>query len=152
MGSQQGERADPARDVESGHSPHRAGGQAQFIDRPLPLVDDDELADVLSWAAAHLDRAIDVRELSRRAHLSRRTFDRRFRDALGTSPLDWLQHQRVLEAQRLLESTDLPVEQIAGRVGFSSATALRPHFRRVLGVSPLDYRRTFREQSAPSPR
>jgi transcriptional regulator GlxA family with amidase domain len=125
--------------------PHRSGGQAQYIQRAVSDPDgSSDLAGALLWAVAHLHEPLDVGTLARRAHLSRRTLDRRFRDELGTSPLAWVLHQRVLEAQRLLESTDLTVDAVAGRAGFSSGMALRPHFRRVVGVSPQDYRRTFR--------
>jgi transcriptional regulator GlxA family with amidase domain len=125
-------------------SPHRSGGQAQFIDNPLPRQTGAELTDVLAWAIDNLDASLDVQALSNRAHLSRRTFDRRFREVTGTSPLDWLLHQRVLEAQRLLEGSDLTVDTVASRVGFSNAVAMRPHFRRIVGVSPQSYRQTFR--------
>jgi transcriptional regulator GlxA family with amidase domain len=76
--------------------------------------------------------------------MSRRSFDRRFREVTGTSPLQWLLHQRVLRAQELLETTDLSVDAVAGRVGFATGVTLRPHFRRVVNVSPQAYRRTFR--------
>jgi transcriptional regulator GlxA family with amidase domain len=75
--------------------------------------------------------------------MSRRSFDRRFRELTGTAPATWLTHQRVLHAQRLLESTPLSVEEVARSCGFSSAAALRPHFRRLVGVAPATYRGTF---------
>jgi transcriptional regulator GlxA family with amidase domain len=125
-------------------SPHRSGGQAQFRENPLPTQAGAELSDVLAWALDNLDAGLDVQSLSNRAHLSRRTFDRRFREVVGTSPLDWLLHQRVLEAQRLLEGSDLTVDTVASRVGFSNAVAMRPHFRRIVGVSPQSYRQSFR--------
>jgi transcriptional regulator GlxA family with amidase domain len=124
--------------------PHRAGGQAQYVDVPVPDPAGDELGDTMAYALEHLDQALDVEALAARAHLSRRTFDRRFRAAAGISPLQWLVHQRILRAQRLLEQTDLPVDAVARRVGFTAAVSLRPPFRRIVGVSPQDYRATFR--------
>ncbi|MFC4911395.1 GlxA family transcriptional regulator [Actinomadura gamaensis] len=125
--------------------PQRSGGQAQYIERPFPEPGtDDPLAPVLEHAVRNLhDPALDVDALARRAHMSRRSFDRRFREATGTSPLQWLLAQRVLQAQRLLESSDLPIDAIARQVGFTNGVALRPHFRRVVGVAPQPYRDTF---------
>jgi transcriptional regulator GlxA family with amidase domain len=125
--------------------PQRSGGQAQYIDHPLPdRHDGDDLSEVMTYALEHLDARLDVTTLAERAHLSRRTFDRRFRAVTGVSPLRWLLHQRILHAQRLLEDTDLPIDAIARRVGLATAVSLRPHFHRVLGVSPQAYRDTFR--------
>ena len=101
----------------------------------------------LTWALGRLDQALPVETLARRAQMSRRNFDRRFREITGTAPLTWLTHQRVLRAQQLLESTRLPVEEVARRCGFSSAAALRPHFRRFTGSAPAAYRSTFGEPS-----
>lgn len=132
-------------------APHRSGGQAQFAEPPLPrsgrAVDADaEVESAVEHAMAHLgDAALDVDALAARAHMSRRTFDRRFRGVVGDSPLQWLLHQRVLRAQRLLESTDLPVDAVARSVGFTDAVALRPHFRRLVGVAPAVYRGAFQE-------
>ncbi|MBG0825340.1 helix-turn-helix domain-containing protein [Planomonospora sp. ID91781] len=124
--------------------PHRAGGQAQYIDHPVPApAAGDPFGDVLDWALRHLDRELSVDALAARALMSRRTFDRRFRRATGTTPAQWLLHQRVLHARRLLETTAEPVEQVARRSGFASAVALRPHFRRQVGVSPTAYREAF---------
>jgi transcriptional regulator GlxA family with amidase domain len=93
----------------------------------------------------HLDDpGLDVDALARRAHMSRRTFDRRFRAVVGDSPLQWLVRQRVLRAQRLLEATDLSVDEVARSVGFADGVSLRPHFRRVVGVPPQTYRQSFR--------
>jgi AraC family transcriptional regulator, transcriptional activator FtrA len=123
---------------------HRDGGQAQFVAAPVPDdPDDDTLAPTLDWAIAHLDEPLTVEDLARRALMSPRTFARRFRAATGTTPLQWLLRQRIVHAQHLLEATDLPVELIASRCGFGSATALRVHFRRATGTNPLAYRRTF---------
>jgi transcriptional regulator GlxA family with amidase domain len=124
--------------------PHRSGDQAQYVETPLPVLDrGDPVGETLTWALSRLDRAIPVGLLARRAQMSRRTFDRRFREITGAAPAAWLTHQRVLRAQQLLESTRLPVEQVARQCGFSSAAALRPHFRRFVGTVPAAYRATF---------
>jgi transcriptional regulator GlxA family with amidase domain len=122
--------------------PHREGGQRQYVDRPVP-VEADTLAGTLVWMLDHLDQEVSVDELARRAHLSPRTFARRFRAETGTTPHHWLTGQRVLAAQRLLEETDQPVETVATLVGFGSASVLRHHFGRRVGTTPNDYRRTF---------
>ena len=125
--------------------PQRDGGQAQFVDAPLPAApQDDPIGRTLDWAIAHLDEPITVEEMARQAYISPRSFARRFRASTGTTPMQWLARQRVLHAQRLLESTDLPVEVVAQRCGFGTATGLRTHFRRLAGTSPVAYRRTFR--------
>jgi transcriptional regulator GlxA family with amidase domain len=124
--------------------PHRDGGQAQFLPTPVPPdVDGDELAGVLTWMLEHLDEQLRVEELAARAAMSSRTFTRRFRELTGTSPARWLRHQRVVRAQELLEATDLTIDAIATRVGFSSAANLREHFASVLHTTPSAYRRRF---------
>ena len=129
--------------------PHRDGGQAQFVDLPVPECDaDDPIGAVLGWMLEHLDAAISVEALARRSNMSPRTFARRFRAVTGTTPHQWLLSQRVLLAQRLLESTDTPVERIASQAGFGSAANLRQHFQREVGTSPLAYRRTFGSNEA----
>lgn len=125
-------------------SPHRTGGQAQFIERPLPAMDASEsLEDVRAWALDHLTEPLDVATLAARAGVSPRTFARRFVAETGTTPLKWLHGQRVLEARRLLEHTDLPIEQVAAGAGFGSAPSLREHFRRATRTTPTAYRRAF---------
>lgn len=125
--------------------PHRDGGQAQFVDEPLPdLPATDPFVDTLSWIQEHLDHPITVADLARRSAMSPRTFARRFRATTGTTPKRWLLRQRVLLAQRLLESSDHPVELIARRSGFGTAANLRQHFQRFVRVSPNTYRRAFR--------
>ena len=125
--------------------PHRAGGQAQYVEAPgSELAEGHPVIDAASWAMANLGRPVDIDELAGRAFMSRRGFDRRFRELTGTSPLRWLLHQRVLRAQHLLETTALTVDAVARAVGFGSAVTLRPHFRRLVGVAPQVYRETFR--------
>jgi len=124
--------------------PHRSGDQAQYVETPLPVLDEtDPVGETLAWALGRLDQALPVECLARRAQMSRRNFDRRFREITGTTPAAWLAHQRVLRAQQLLESTRLSVEEVARQCGFSSAAALRPHFRRLVGTVPAAYRATF---------
>ncbi|GLW71811.1 hypothetical protein Kpho02_41100 [Kitasatospora phosalacinea] len=121
------------------------GGQAQYIDQSLPEeIGNDPLAEVVTWALENLNQQFDVEVLAARAYMSRRTFDRRFRTLTGSAPLQWLITQRVLQAQRLLETSDLSVDDVARRCGFRSPVALRGHFRRQLGVSPAAYRTAFR--------
>jgi transcriptional regulator GlxA family with amidase domain len=123
--------------------PHREGGQAQFVDRPLPQATSDTVTGVLSWMERHLDRELTVEELSARAHMSPRTFARRFQQETGTTPYRWLLGQRVLLARELLEGTDETVDVIAVRAGFGSAATMRHHFGRWTGTTPQSYRRTF---------
>ena len=125
-------------------APHRDGGQAQFVERPLPACDGDGLERTRAWALEHLDRPLDVATLAHHAAVSERTFARRFRAETGTTPLQWLLRRRVLEAQRLLERTDLAVEDVAARCGFGTAASLREHFGRVTATTPSGYRRAFR--------
>jgi transcriptional regulator GlxA family with amidase domain len=122
--------------------PHRDGGQAQYIDTPLP-VEADTLEPLLEWMVEHVDQDVSVADLAARSLMSERTFARRFRAETGTTPAAWLTRQRVLRAQELLERTDAPVEEVARRCGFGTAAALRHHFTRTLGTNPLAYRRTF---------
>lgn len=124
--------------------PSRDGGQAQYLTTPVPVdCDDERLADVIGWARANLDRRLTVPDLAGRALMSPRTFARHFKDATGTTPRAWLLGQRLHRAEELLETADLPVEEVAQRVGFGTAAALRTQFVRRRGVPPRDYRRTF---------
>ncbi|WP_433544127.1 GlxA family transcriptional regulator (plasmid) [Streptomyces sp. CA-294286] len=123
---------------------HRDGGQAQYLAAPVPEDSEDErLAEVLGWARAHLHEPLPVTELARRAMMSRRTFARRFTAATGTTPHAWLRGLRLSRAEELLETTRLPVEEIARQVGYGSAAVLREQFVRRRGVPPRSYRRTF---------
>jgi len=130
--------------------PHRDGGQAQYINRPLAERPGGSLADLLDWMALNLDRTLTVAELADRAHMSPRTFARRFTQETGTTPLRWLTGQRILLAQQLLEDTDDTVDAIADRVGFGNAAALRHHFRAGRNTTPDAYRRLFRGPAAPA--
>lgn len=124
--------------------PHRDGGQAQFVDTPLPHCDaGDSLAMALEWIQEHLGTTLSVETLAAQAAMSPRTFARRFREVTGTTPHRWITRQRVLLAQRLLESTDFTVDHIADLCGMGTAANLRLHFDAVVGVSPGSYRRTF---------
>ena len=129
--------------------PHRDGGQAQFIQQPMPLGGaDDPVGGVLGWALEHLDEPMSVDDLAERAAMSPRTFARRFRQVTGTTPHQWLLNQRVMLAQRLLETTDEPVELVASRCGFGTAASMRTHFQRVVGNAPLAYRRCFQDEAS----
>jgi AraC family transcriptional activator FtrA len=123
--------------------PHRPGGQAQFIQAPIPSDVDGGLGALLSWALERLDEPLTVTDLARTARMSERTLTRQFRAATGTTPLQWLLTQRVHRAQELLETTELGVDQVAARTGLGTAATLRRHFHRTLGVPPDAYRRSF---------
>ncbi|WP_455678430.1 GlxA family transcriptional regulator [Streptomyces arboris] len=122
---------------------HRPGGQAQFIDQPMPATDDRGLAPVLDWARERLDEPLTVEDLARQAAMSPRTLYRRLQAATGVTPLQWLLNQRLRLAQSLLESTDLPISRIGELSGLGTANNLRHHFLKQIGVSPSDYRRAF---------
>jgi transcriptional regulator GlxA family with amidase domain len=124
--------------------PWRDGGQAQFIERPVPSVDGQSTAPARDWALRHLDRPVDVARMASEARMSVRTFNRRFRDETGRSPGAWLIDQRVQHARHLLEATDLAVDEVARRAGLGTGASLRQHLRAAVGLSPLAYRRTFR--------
>jgi AraC family transcriptional regulator, transcriptional activator FtrA len=126
-------------------APHREGGQAQFIERPTPtaLAAAGSLEGTRRWAAERLHEPLDVAAMARHASVSPRTFARRFREETGTTPLQWLLGQRVREARRLLEETDLPIDAVAWQAGFGTAASLRDHFRRATATTPTAYRRSF---------
>jgi transcriptional regulator GlxA family with amidase domain len=127
---------------------HRDGGQAQFIERPVPTLADDSLEPTRAWALERLGEPLTVAAMARHACVSERTFARRFVAETGTTPLQWLLHQRVLLARDRLETTSASVDQIAGECGFGTAANLRIHFRRVLATTPTAYRRTFAQSVA----
>lgn len=128
--------------------PWRDGGQAQFIERPVPRSSTASTAATREWALARLHDRLSLADLAAHAAMSVRTFTRRFRVEVGMSPNRWLVQQRVERVRDLLESSDLPVESVAYEAGFGSAASLRQHIRAALGVSPTAYRRTFRMAGA----
>jgi transcriptional regulator GlxA family with amidase domain len=123
--------------------PHRDGGQAQYVRDAARSPIAGGLAPVLQWATAHLHQNLRVEELADRAAMSARTFARRFLEQTGTTPHQWLMHQRVISAQRRLEKTDESVDRVAEAVGLDSAATLRQYFSRVLRTTPTAYRRQF---------
>lgn len=123
--------------------PQRDGGQAQFIDKPLPVSTSLSLAPVTDWVLQNLRLDLSVDQLAARAHMSPRTFARRFKADFGTTPAAWLGRQRIIHAQRLLEQTDLGLDAIAYECGFGSAAVLRQNFSRALGTTPTAYRARF---------
>jgi transcriptional regulator GlxA family with amidase domain len=126
--------------------PHRDGGQAQFVDEPMRDASDGDLfGDTLAFMEQHLGEVCTIDDLAARSAMSPRTFARRFRAATGTTPHQWLTRQRVLLAQRLLETSDESIDRVAERCGFGSAAALRPHFQRIVRTSPMAYRKCFFE-------
>jgi AraC family transcriptional activator FtrA len=128
--------------------PHREGGQAQYIEQPMPVDGSPNLGPAMDWARAHLELPLTVENLARRAQMSPRTFARRFRETTGTTPLQWLCAERVRRAQDLLENTDDTIDRIADMCGLGSAQRLRTHFARINDVTPHEFRRTFRAQAA----
>ena len=124
--------------------PHRDGGQAQYVQSPVASgPSEGPLTETLEWACANLEESLTVERLAAHASMSARTFARRFREVTGTTPLKWLLNQRILAAQRQLETLNVPVEWIARNCGFGTSATLRLHFKRVVGVSPTVYRKTF---------
>ncbi|MGH3301689.1 MAG: helix-turn-helix domain-containing protein [Streptosporangiaceae bacterium] len=130
-------------------APQREGGQAQYINAPMPELDSSSLfADTVTWLQEHLNEPVTVEELAARSAMSPRTFARRFLASTGTTPYQWLLRQRIQFAQRLLEMTDLPIDSVAETSGFSTAANLRKHFSRTVHTSPQAYRRTFQARQA----
>jgi len=126
-------------------SPHREGGQAQFIEAPVAAaIDDDRITRSIAWALTHLDQPITVESLARYARMSTRTYLRHFKQSTGTSPIRWLITQRIQASLPLLETTGTPIEQVATAVGFDSAVTYRHHFAAALRTPPSAYRRAFR--------
>ncbi|GAA4235292.1 helix-turn-helix domain-containing protein [Actinomadura meridiana] len=129
--------------------PHRDGGQAQFVTTPAPAPTENPLADLFPWVMRRLDQPLTVTDLARQARMSPRNLGRHFRSTTGTTPLRWLLTQRIRRAQELLELTDDGVDVIAAATGMGTATTLRRHFNRTVGVPPDAYRRTFRARTGP---
>ncbi|MFG1923659.1 GlxA family transcriptional regulator [Cryptosporangium sp. NPDC048952] len=124
--------------------PWRDGGQAQFVERPMPAVSDASTGPTRAWALEHLDEPLDLAKMAAHAGMSVRTFTRRFRQETGQAPGTWLTAHRIERARHLLEETDLSVDRIAHRAGFGTTASLRSHFATSVGTSPGAYRRTFR--------
>lgn len=122
---------------------HRSGGQAQYIEAPIAVRPEESLAPLLDWMRAHLDEPLTIPALARRANLAERTLIRRFQATTGATPIKWLTEQRVLRARELLESSTMPVEQIARECGLGAAATFRRHFSLSVGVSPSAYRHAF---------
>jgi transcriptional regulator GlxA family with amidase domain len=129
-------------------SPHREGGQAQYVRRPVPEPRTSSTAAARSWALEHLHLPLTLRDLAAREAMSTRTFTRRFREEVGISALQWLTQQRVERARQLLEESDLPIDRVAAEAGFGTAASLRQHLQASLGISPSGYRSTFRVEAA----
>jgi transcriptional regulator GlxA family with amidase domain len=128
--------------------PQRDGGQSQYIAFPVHEHYADSFAEVTDWMLENLREDLTVEQLARRALMSSRTFARRFRADMGTTPAAWLNRQRIIRAQHLLEATDLSLESIASQTGFGAAAVMRHHFLKVLQTTPTNYRRTFGERAA----
>jgi AraC family transcriptional activator FtrA len=122
----------------------RTGGQAQYVDTPMPATTGDRVSSLLEWGLSHLGEGVSVDDLARRGAMSSRTLTRHFRSATGMPPGEWLQRERLRLAQRLLESTDEPIERLSRRAGYDTATAMRAQFALRLQTSPRAYRQTFR--------
>ena len=128
-------------------APHREGGQAQYIEHPLPpRSSDDPMARLLEWALGHLGEDLTIETLANQAHMSRRTFIRAFRASTGATPSAWVRSQRLDAARHLLESSSLSMDQVAAECGFGSAVTLRQNFARAFATTPTDYRRRFDAQ------
>ncbi|MGA9873545.1 MAG: helix-turn-helix domain-containing protein, partial [Rhodococcus sp. (in: high G+C Gram-positive bacteria)] len=125
-------------------APHREGGQAQYIERPLTTAaEDTAIADVLEWALTRLHEPLPIERLAEQARMSRRSFIRQFQRATGATPARWVLEQRLNEARGLLETTNHSVEKIAESCGFGSAVTLRQNFTSAFGVNPTAYRKQF---------
>jgi transcriptional regulator GlxA family with amidase domain len=123
--------------------PQREGGQSQYIPAPMRSNTTSGLARVLEWAQRRLHEPLSVERLADRAAMSGRTFARRFHQETGTTPHQWLTHQRLIAAQRRLETTQESIDEVADVVGLRTAATLRLHFRAMLGTTPTAYRRKF---------
>ncbi|MFD6067620.1 helix-turn-helix domain-containing protein [Amycolatopsis lurida] len=132
-------------------APHRPGGQAQFIELPVPEKDDDPLTTVMNWARSHPDVPHGIDDLAARAHMSRSTFTRSFRARTGTTVHSWLVAQRLARARHLLETTALGIDAVAAQSGFGTAARLREHFATALGTTPTRYRVEFSAGKSFSP-
>ncbi|WCE30807.1 GlxA family transcriptional regulator [Vibrio sp. SCSIO 43137] len=125
---------------------HRSGGQKQFISHSSNETGDDKINQLLNWLESNLHENITVEQMASRVFMTSRTFNRKFKQALGVTPTVWVTQARVRYAQRLLETTTLSFEQIAEKVGFGSTTNFRRHFHQQLGTSPREYKKAFHYQ------
>lgn len=130
-------------------APHRDGGQAQFIERPVPNASDQSTSATRAWALGRLRDALTITDLAAHAHMSERTFARRFLDETGVTPRRWLTQQRLAAARELLETTALDIEAISAEVGYATSASLRRHLSAALGTTPSRYRMTFRTARRP---
>jgi AraC family transcriptional activator FtrA len=126
--------------------PHREGGQSQYVATAVPPVE-GSLAPLMEWATARLQQRLTANELARKGRMSSRTLARRFDSQAGTTPHQWLTHQRVLAAQRLLETSDVSIDRVAELSGFITAETMRHHFRQRVGTPPSAYRRRFAQSA-----
>lgn len=133
-------------------APHRTAGQAQYIERPVASYEaNDPVQDLLGWMMEHLAEPINLDQMALRVHLSRRHFTREFRRMTGVSPLQWVLDRRIENAQYLLETTRLPIDEVARCCGLGSSVTLRAQFRQRLLTSPSDYRRQFHQMDPTAP-
>ncbi len=123
-------------------SPHRSGGQAQYVETPVPA-EHSAFSDTLDWALSRLDKPLVVDDLAGKANMSRRSFDRHFRASIGMSPKAWLNQQRIQMAKRVLENEQINIERLAVKVGFDNAITLRFNFQKYVGISPRQYQMQF---------
>lgn len=128
--------------------PQRDGGQSQYIETPVQEYRSDSFAIVAEWMLENIARDLTIEQLARKALMSSRTFARRFRAEMGTTPAAWLNRQRIFRAQQLLEQTSLGLEHIAQQTGFGTAAVMRHHFLKVLQTTPTAYRRAFGERES----
>ncbi|MCF2949961.1 helix-turn-helix domain-containing protein [Paraglaciecola aquimarina] len=126
-------------------SPHRSGGQSQYIETPI-VKQQGMFSRTLDWAIENINKPLTVNDLASQANMSRRSFDRHFKGALGTSPKSWLNQQRVNLAKQILESENLSVEQLAQKVGYENGITLRFNFNKYVGVAPSQYQAQFNQQ------
>lgn len=124
-------------------APHRDGGQAQFVPRPMPADELGRLSKLMNWLRTHPAGPHTLASMAKRAAMSPRTLQRQFRDACGLAPYEWLVRERISIAKDLLETSPAPLRRIAALAGFGSEESLRRHFRRTTGTSPIAYRRQF---------
>jgi transcriptional regulator GlxA family with amidase domain len=127
---------------------YRSGGQAQYVDVPVPRARGDEMSELLEWALPRIPTRLSVDDLARHASVSRRTLTRRFRQTTGLAPGEWLQRERLRLARRLLETSEDPIDRVARNAGYDTTVTMRAQFARDLHTSPRAYRRTFRATSA----